>query len=317
MLKKLLLASALTLAFSGTAMAEDAPMPVAPGCTSCALPTSNASAPVKMAQVQMQAQQARGRAVTRGDWENGPKEPRICCDPQLNNIKFSDYFIDDISDPDPATYGLKFNTANPNYATVLQPAMNNTATLAGILSPAGVNNGWLLVTGEMKTDNDDFQAFDGSSPTPASDFWNAPTTTTSLPLQLVYADPVLNVNPAVGWAWTGAFNDGSLGAGHMARNGTRYAIKFSFWHYYRVNDTWYVEQVLCNNSKDHYLGRIKSDVTAKIGQGGSGAASVAIADQGASPANARTIKLSPPRVVSAAEMQALPARLRDAMMKGQ
>ena len=302
MLKSLLMASALTLAFSGAAMAADTPSPITAGCTSCAMP-------VNAALMQVQAQ---GRPVTRGDWEQGPKQGRICCDPQLNNIKFSDYFIDDTSDSNPATYGLKFNVANPSYATVFQPAMNNTATMAGILSPAGVNNGWLLVIGEMKTDNDDLQAFD-SSTTPASNFWNAAPTTTSVATHLVYADPVSNVNPAAGFAWTGAFNDGSLLSGHMARNGTRYAIKFKFWHYYQVGREWYAEEVLCNNSKDHYLGRIKSDVSAKIGQGGSQGQSLAIADQGASGANAQNVRIIAPRRVLPAEIQALPAELRNAM----
>ena len=252
----------------------------------------------------------------RGDGPTGPERPRICCDPQLNNIKFSDYFIDDTSDPNPSTYGLKFNTSNPNYTTVFQPAMNNTATLAGILSPAGVNNGWLVVFGEMKTDNDDLQAFD-STTTPASNFWNAAPTTTSVANHVVYADPVLNVLPSAGWAWTGAFNDGSLLAGHMARNGTRYAVKFRFWHWYKVGGKWYQEEVLCNNSKDHYLGRIKSDVSRMVGQGGGSGQSTAIADQGASAANARNVKVSAPREVSAAEMQAIPAELRAAMERAQ
>ena len=314
MLKSLLMASALTMAFSGAAMAEDAPSAGTSGCSSCASPAGNTSAPLKMAQTAMQT---GGRvAAARDDWGNGPKEPRICCDPQLNNIKFGDYFIDDTSDPDPATYGLKFNTSNPNYTTVFQPAMNNTATMAGILSPAGVNNGWLVVMGEMKTDGDDLQAFD-STTTPASNFWNAAPTTTSVANHIVYADPVLNVLPSAGWAWTGAFNDGSLLAGHMARNGTRYAVKLRFWHWYKVRGKWYQEEVLCNNSKDHYFGRIKSDVNAKIGQGGASGQSTAIADQGASPANARNVKISAPREVSAAEMQAIPAELRAAMERSQ
>ncbi len=81
MLKKLLLASALTMAFSGTAMADDAPLAGAPGCTSCALPTSNANAPVKLAQLGPvrgnPVQAVNAIPVPRGDQST----ITLCCPP--------------------------------------------------------------------------------------------------------------------------------------------------------------------------------------------------------------------------------------------
>jgi opacity protein-like surface antigen len=85
MLKSLLLASALTMALSGTAMASDVSSPSTGGCTSCALPTSNANAPVKLAQVQMQAQQAPGRQAIRGDGDQGDVKKTDCCPPVTEN----------------------------------------------------------------------------------------------------------------------------------------------------------------------------------------------------------------------------------------
>jgi hypothetical protein len=244
MLKKLLLASALTLAFSTTAMADDAPAVGPAGCTSCALPTSNANAPVKLAQVQMQAQQAPGRQAVRGDGDQGPF--RSCCDPNLNIIPWG-------------TFPEEIDTVNPNFANRygvhflptagFHTAMDLTTDIvrAMLFSPP-----WavIIMEGEIKTDGlaGDTPAYDGTTTKAMQAFHNIGAYSGhnhqrvngfswSQTWMAGWASPGAGQVPATGTAMqtfslANANAWSAPGGPHMKADGTLYALKPTFWVYY-------------------------------------------------------------------------------------
>jgi hypothetical protein len=140
MLKSLLMASALTLAFSGAAMASDAPQPVSAGCTSCALPTSNLAAPVKLAQLGP----IRGNSVQMSDAIPVPRGDSnvisVCC-PPIAKQSFAPYFrVHQLAGKNiTQTYGLDFLPT-----AALDAQMKAFAPFAALFSPYASPNSVLL-----------------------------------------------------------------------------------------------------------------------------------------------------------------------------
>jgi hypothetical protein len=313
MLKSLLMASALTLAFSGTAMADDAPSVGTAGCTSCALPSSNETAPLKLAQlgpvranpVQVRPAPVTGRAVSvRGDWEQNPKDPpavRSCCDPVLASIDMKTMFSMDLAPSGNLTsnYGLKFNTT-PAFNT----AFDNTAFIVTVmagLNPYGFN--WLLMTEEMKTDN-----IPGNTtwPSPISTGWTG-----------------TSIAPNPGWlAWnqsppttaTGTNSPHNYAAvnpsGHMRPDGTVYVMKISFWLYsYIPGQGWTKRPVYCNNVPDRFVGIRLNTAGMKIAPGGKPALEMLSQDANQGMSNAK-VQVGQASKLSQAEVDELPAEIR-------
>jgi hypothetical protein len=303
MLKSLLLASALTLAFSGTAIASDAPQPGAAGCTSCALPTSNASAPVKMAQVQMQAP---GRAAPRGDWEQDPKGGRICCDPQINTMKIGTMFNYDpnVIPVSGSKYGLKFNPT-----PAFKAAIDNTAFMANVL--LGLPYSHFIVRANMRTDNTPNQSWPLLGTTPsASAYYNS----LNLPshnlggLQNLYVeDSPLGQMAFVHTPYAFPFGAPT----HMRADGTRYAVQFTYWVAYLrrtpAGEQWVAVPVDCANLLPQYLGVNPNSSVAKVigGQQGTGGM---ISDSSPSTTNAPSMTFGQPVVLSSEEVKQLNLR---------
>ena len=313
MLKSLLMASALTMAFSGAAMADDALSAGPLGCSSCAAPTSNAGAPANITQsgtargnpVQVAQIQATGRtAAVRGDWEQNPKDPkevRSCCDPVLASIDMKTMFSMDLAPGGNLTsnYGLNFTTT-PAFNT----AFDNTAFIVTVmagLNPYGFN--WLLMTEEMKTDN-----IPGNTtwPSPISNGWTG-----------------ASIAPNPGWlAWnqsppttaTGTNSPHNYSAvnpsGHMRPDGTVYVMKVSFWLYsYIPGQGWTKRPVYCNNVPERFVGIRLNTASMRMAPGSKPALDILSQDAKQGMSNAK-VQVGQASKLSQAEIDALPAEIR-------
>lgn len=313
MLKSLLMASALTMAFSTAAMAENAPSAGTLGCSSCAAPNNNTGAPVKIAQlgpargdpVLVAQVQAAGRAAAvRGDWEQdpkGPKEVRSCCDPVLASIDMKTMFSMDLAPGGNLTsnYGLKFTTT-PAFNT----AFDNTAFIVTVmagLNPSGFN--WLVMTEEMKTDN-----IPGNTawPSPISNGWIGTT-----------------IAPNPGWlAWNQSPTSTATGTnsphsyptvnptGHMRPDGTVYVMKVSFWLYsYIPGQGWTKRPVYCNNVPDRFVGIRLNTAGMKMAPGSKPALDMLSQDAKQGMDNAK-VQVGQASKLSQAEIDALPAEIK-------
>jgi hypothetical protein len=304
MLKSLLLASALTLAFSGAAMAGDASSAGAAGCSSCALPTSNAIAPVKMAQVQ-QAQIAGRTAAVKGDWEQNPKESRICCDPQINTMKIGVMFNYDpnVVPVSGSKYGLKFNPT-----PAFKAAIDNTAFMANVL--LGLPYSHFIVRANMRTDNGPNQSWPllGSTPS-ASLYYGGLNSSHDLGgMQNLYVeDSPLGQMAFVHTPYAFPFGTPT----HMRADGTRYAVKFTYWVAYWHGDPrtgqWVAVPVNCANLLPQYLGVNPSSSVAKVIGGQQGTGGI-ISDSAPSTENAPSMTFGTPVVLSADEVKQLNLR---------
>ncbi len=250
--KNLLLALALlgTSLTSGSAMAQNGAL----DCTSCGV-----AAPVKMAQVQMQQVPSRAVAI-RGDGDQN--ELRTCCDPATANLNWANVLSwDETTGTLGSRYGVKFDA---NAVTGLHSAMHNTAAMAAIMNLTPTNS-WLVMMGDLRTDNKDAGTwpadpggFASTVPNRSVDAWNNAGG--------------YNGFSTIANGWLGiwaAFNTTShsttsmsfgqssmnfIAPPHMRGDLTRYTMKTSLWLWYRVGQVWYQREVLCNNVPRKYFG---------------------------------------------------------------
>lgn len=280
MFKSLLMASALTMAFSSAAMADSTASQDRSECNACALPVDRTQTLQKLAQVgpnmdnrKIQADQAKAVNEPR----NGDVRPlETCCDPKLATISWGT-FPDDLDPSNPNftnKYGLKYTPSS-----AFHTAMNNSGEIAHIMvsSLYGATWSWVMMEGEVRTNGLAAQQ-PGLSPTPgpndAANFFNASGAYAPL------AGTVVRINPTGAGSWmagwqgnsptsqfptTGSHSSAFLlgnaatwsapGNPHMAANGTIYAIKPTFWIYYYVPGKGLVKrQLLCKGLNEKYAG---------------------------------------------------------------
>lgn len=156
MLKSLLLASALTMAFPGTAMADNTRTSTE-GCTTCSMPISSANAPVKMAQVRIPRDLGSAQQI---DFPKDIVSRGPCC-PPITSGTWAQYFVPQQSPGKNVTltYGYDF------VATVaLDAQMKAYAPFAALWTPAGHVPNSVALVAEVR-----------SWPTPAPPAnWNQP-----------------------------------------------------------------------------------------------------------------------------------------------
>lgn len=278
MLKSLLMASALTMAFSGTAMADNSPASAA-GCTSCSAAISNAGAPVKMAQVDRNlinqgVEQAPARGI--GIPQNGDIPPlQTCCDPALEKISWGSFTYDeDLTNPNYANrYGVKYLPS-----AAFHNAMHQTRMLVhvALLSPQFT---FIVMDGDMRTDNtpaDSPSLSNVAGPNDASNHYWAPSGAfgASHAFQAAHGNgpSISNRWMAAWWGTTPApaaqwpaINTHSptfdlahvstwpAANTHMRSDNTAYVLRPTFTVYYRYAGGPYLKRtLLCNNLKDRY-----------------------------------------------------------------
>ena len=247
-----------------------------------------------------------------------PEPVKTCCDPNLSVNKIQPLFNDYNSTNITGLYGLNFDPTTAA-AAGFRTAFDNTAFMASVTSGL---NGWLVVHSDMKTDNAGNQSWP-TGPTPVATYWNLSTTTTNLigsPFLYWENTPLGQSNGHFG-GWYSTANmgllAGSVGGPHMKKDGTRYAIKFTYWLYYIDPQTqvWMRRPVECTDMKDQYLGYLENTQTRKVGPGGTGG-SAGIAETADRPAAAsQRTRMGKPEVVDQATLQSMPADLRAKMKK--
>ncbi len=309
---KLLAVSALVLsamAAFGPASADTSSQP----CLACAAPVEQAAAkPVQMALMQRRTETtaaAEALAGPRTDIQV-PRDIRTCCDPNLANIvpntMFS--FSTNPAGSIASNYGLTFNPS-PAYMT----ALDNTAGAVLVTTPIPMslwNTSWLVVEGEMHTDN-------------------VPNNTWPVPLDTSWAGFTTVVGGQTIMAWQHAPLTSSVSGvlqqyqfptvnpmGHLRPDGTRYILRLSTWMWTYVREQgWVKRRIICNNAGDKFVGVRINQAGMRMAPGSSaGSASdlVGLASAvDATPANAR-MSMSAPVAPTAAEIAALPPEMQRA-----
>lgn len=279
MLKSLLMAGALTMAFSGTAMADNSPAPAA-GCTSCSAPIGTAGVPVKMAQI------SAPRVVGPAQQIDTPREGmpnnviNVCCPPLQNKPlgQFDRLPTPSGSGLDP--YGIKF-TRDPG----LDGAMIGFAPFLSQFIPAGYEPNSVHLDAQLRHFNP--VPFPPTSLPTSANFlsgtivkqgslraWWLPVSGTLAPSGVwsgpLWPDPNAS-NPA--YDWSHSFEDGypggSITPAHMQPN-QWYMVKLSFKvAMKRVGDpkSWIVQELNCSNLKPRYF-RIKFDYNPNVRSAG-------------------------------------------------
>lgn len=240
-------------------------------CADCAVGDREKQAqpdPSSKAEGQVVARRDVGREV-RGD----PRPLVTCCDPVLGTLNIGAMFGKD-SMPGGnfgSNYGITFNPT-----AAFSAAMNNTSFIANVTGGVSPGLSWLLLVGELRTDNVPLgtpMLTSGNLPT----LWNIFTPlggTQNLAMWDSPAANVLNVN------W-GGFNPfvyryagPVLGAPHMRADGTRYILKLSYVMAYQdPTGHWQFRQIECNNARVRYVGfTINSAATRASGGTGAGGA---------------------------------------------
>jgi hypothetical protein len=282
MLKKLLLASALTMAFSGAAMANDAPQPGPAGCTSCVLPTGNASAPVKLAQLGP----VRGNPVLVGNAipvpRDGPNVITMCCPPMLQGKSLGNFERLPPPGGPSAPYGVTFIRD-----TGLDAAMLAFAPFAAMYVPSGYVGNSIHLNAELRQlDPVDYPRTSLPTSLAFNDpqninvkqhsvraWWLPNYPTTPLSPTGVWDGPLTPHPPSQNWEHI--FEDGyyntPITPSNMLPN-KWYMIKLKFQMAMKlVNrpDSWEVRDINCTNMKPKYL-RIKWDYDpdVKLASGG-------------------------------------------------
>ena len=243
--------------------------------------------------------------------QTGPHHPLTCCDPKLVNPKIGTMFSDDIVGNLSAPFGVKFNPT-PAFKTAFQ----NTATIASIMTG---QSGFLVLRGHMKSDFIPNQAW-ANPTTGASIFWNSNPPMVGSGQEFIYAEDT----PAAPFNWTFSPYVATAMAGmlpappHFKANGTRYAVKMTYWLYYKPpHKPWEKVEIICSGLNQQFLGINKSPQAAGMVVGGGGnqlggggnQRSALIVSEG-SPVSRDQIRVGPPITLTDAEVAALPAELK-------
>ena len=266
MLKSLLMASALTMAFSGAAMAEDAPSVGSAGCTSCALPTSSAGAPVKMAQLGP----VRGNPIQVGEAIPVPRGDQggfnLCCPPIAGQkAKFPPMFRlqQSAGKNVTQTYGVTFMPS-----AELDTQLKAFTPFVGINVPSGLYGNSVHLRAEMRQLDEaptvdvvstDFADTAGDTVTYAHSLraWWIPTTGSLAPSGIwngPHAGP-----PAYNWENQFEDNRPSMAPNHMIP-GKWYMVKLTWQvamkntpHGTENDRSWIVKDLNCTNMKPIYV----------------------------------------------------------------
>ena len=276
MLKSLLMASALTLAFSGTAMADDVPSAGSAGCTSCALPAGNAGAPVKMAQLGP----VRGNPIQVGEAIPLPRgDPNVismCCPPMLQGKSLGNFDRPPPPGGPSAPFGVTF-IRDPG----LDAAMLAFAPFAAMYVPSGYVGNSVHLNAELhKLDETIWPRTTLPTSTAFSQgafvnvkqhgvraWWLPNYPTTPLTPSGVWDGPLTPHPPSQNWEHI--FEDGYYNSpitpAHMLPN-KWYMMRLKFQMAMKlVNrpDSWEVRDINCTNMKPKYL-RIKWDYDPSV-----------------------------------------------------
>ena len=266
------------------------------GCRSCGVMLAQADAP--------QDRIGRADAAVQIPGHPVPKVTLVsCCDPNMANNPIPPMFSNDYVGNITTSYGLKFNPT-PGFRNAFQ----NTATIVQIL--AGTS-GWLVVDGHMRTDMVANQAWPVGG---AAAFWNAGTTTTTIGSSATH---IYWEHTATGWqspTATTPYPQGTMAltppsAPHLKTNGTRYAVKLTYWLYYWKGHQPFKIQVICRDMREQYLGTIKNEQAFKMAAGAGDPQAGLLSSLGA-PVAADRITLGREIALTPAEIAALPAEIR-------